>query len=200
MFSAEGRRRLRGAWMLLGISAAITAVLIVGTHAYLDKEKRDASGSTKRLQEARARLDNIKRERDNLQESAEIYRALVARGLMQGERRLDLVELLNRLRAEHHLASVDYEISPQRPLPLSGSRSFPAVDIVSSRVTLKVRALHEGDVLGFVEALSQNRQGFHPVDRCLLRRIDAATGNVTQPRVEGECTLEWITMKEKRVA
>jgi hypothetical protein len=91
-------------------------------------------------------------------------------------------------------------MSPQRPLALSGNSAFPSVDILASRVTVRLRALHEGDVLGFIQAVGQGRQGFHPVDRCTLKRIDSLAGNVTQPRVEAECTLEWITMKDKRSA
>ncbi len=197
LFGAEGRRRMRSAWIVLVASAAISAVLIGGTHVYLQTEKRDAAGGNRRLQEARTRVDNLRRERASLEESAAIFRTLLSRGLMQPERRLDLVELLNGLRTTHRIASVDYEIAPQRALPLTGE-TFPAVDIVASRVTLKARALHEGDVLDFIDALGASEQGFHSIDRCVFKRIDGAA-TTSQPRVEADCTLEWITMKEKRV-
>jgi len=199
IISREGMRLLRTPWILLAASIAAAAVLIGGTQVYLQKEQRDARGSERRLQEARSRVDNIRRERDNLEESAAIYRSLIARGLMQPERRLDLVELMNSLRTQYRIFSVDYEMSPQRALPLSGSRSFPSVEILASRVTVRVRALHEGDVLGFIQAIGDSRQGFHPIDRCLMKRIDSASAtDAVQPRVEAECALEWITMKEKR--
>jgi hypothetical protein len=200
IFTREGMKRLRTAWILLGACVAAAVVLIGGTHVYLQKEERDAQGGSRRLLEARARVDNIRRERDNLEESATIYRSLIARGLMQPERRLDLVELVNRLRAEYRIFSVDYEMAPQRALPLAGNASYASVDILASRVSLRVRALHEGDVLGFIRAIGETRQGFHPVDRCLFKRIDGAASGILQPRVEAECSLEWITLKEKRSA
>jgi hypothetical protein len=119
---------------------------------------------------------------------------------MQPERRLDLVEMVNGLRAKHRIFSVDYDMSPQRALTLAGSRSFPSVDIVASRVTLRMRALHEGDVLAFIQALTESSNGFHPVERCILKRIDGPAASALQPRVEAECALEWITMREKRNA
>jgi hypothetical protein len=198
IYTREGMKRLRSSWILLAASLVAAALLITGTHVYLEKEKRDAVGSNHQLREARARLDNIRKERESLEESATIFRALLARGLMQPERRLDLVELVNTLRARHHIDSIDYEIAPQRPLALAGNRAFPAVDIVASRVKLKLRALHEGDVLEFIEALGESRQGFHPVDKCVLKRVEGMTPGLLLPRVEAECTLEWITMKEKR--
>jgi hypothetical protein len=199
VYTRDGMRRLRTAWLLLAASIAAAIVLVGGSYAYLQKEERDASGSSRRLKEARTRLDNIRRERDNLDESATLFRALLARGLMQPERRLDLVEQVNALRAQYRIFSIDYDMAPQRVLPLAGNRNFPSVDILASRVTLRLRALHEGDVLGFIQAIGETRQGFHPVDRCLFKRIDIASG-VLQPRVEAECALEWITLKEKRSA
>jgi hypothetical protein len=74
---------------------------------------------------------------------------------------------------------------------------FASVDVLASRVKLKARALHEGDLIGFVDGLARTAQGFYPVDRCLVRRMEAPAETL-QPRVEAECTLEWITLKEKR--
>jgi hypothetical protein len=198
VFNAEGLRALRTAWVLLFLSLAGGAAIVWGTHWYFEKEKRDSASSERRLREARTRLEAARRERDSLQESAEVFSTLMDRGLLQNERRLDLVELVNALRARYQLSGLDYEIAPQRPLLLAGGRVFPSVDVLASRVKLRARALHEGDILGFIDALSRTPQGFFPVDRCLMRRIDVAAVDSLQPRVEADCTLEWVTLKEKK--
>lgn len=200
VLGTEGRRRLRASWILFAASIVSATALIGATQWYLDKERRDGSGATRRLKEASLRLEGIQRERASLDYSAEVFRGLAARGVLQPERRLELVELVNVLRARHRISSVDYEIAPQRALALAGNRDFPAVDILASRVKLRIRALHEGDLLEFVESLAASPRGFHPVDRCHLRRVDAPANDALQPRVEAECTLEWITLKEKRIA
>jgi len=199
VFSAEGLRTLRTAWILLFVSIAAGAGIVWGAHWYYEKEKRDSASSERRLREARTRLDTVRRERDSLRQSAEVFSTLMDRGLLQNERRLDLVELVNALRARYQLAGLDYEIAPQRPLALAGGRVFPSVDVLASRVKLKARALHEGDIVGFIDALSRTPQGFFPVDRCVLRRIEVAAADSLQPRVEADCTLEWVTLREKRV-
>jgi hypothetical protein len=198
LFTTEGRRELLGSWLMLACAIVAGASIVAGSHWYLDKEKRDSAGAAKRVQEARARLDGARRERDNLRESADVFRTLVERGLLQDERRLDLVEMVNQLRAKHQLYGLDYDIAPQRPLELPGGRVFSAVDVRASRVKLRARALHEGDLFAFMSALSQTPQGFYPVDRCTLRRIEAAT-EMLGPHVEADCTLEWITLREKRL-
>jgi hypothetical protein len=198
LFSAEGRRSLGISWLLLVLAILAGAGIVFASHWYANKEKADSATANQRLQEARARLDNARRERDSLQESSDVFRTLVERGMLQGEKRLDLVELILQLRAKYQLAALDYEIAPQRPLQLAGGRVFSSVDVLASRVKLRARALHEADLLGFVDGLSRNSQGFYPVDRCIMRRVDVADPDSIQPRVEADCTLEWITLKEKR--
>jgi hypothetical protein len=197
IFNREGLRALRFAWILLALSIGLAVAFVLGSQWYYDKEKRDSANSGRRLQEARARVESARRERDNLVESAEVFRTLVERGLLQSERRLDLVELVNGLRARHQLLALDYEIAPQRPLQLSGGRVFPSVDVLASRVKLRARGLHEGDILGFIDGLTRTSHGFYPVDRCVMRRVEAPPESI-QPRVEADCTLEWVTLREKR--
>jgi hypothetical protein len=197
VFTRSGLVALRTPIVLLALAIAASAGIGVGARFYADKERRDSADSGRRLQEARARLDTARRERDNLVQSAEVFRTLVDRGLLQGERRLDLVELVNSLRSRYQLAALDYEIAPQRTLQLAGGRGFGSIDVLASRVKLHARALHEGDLLGFLDELTQTPQGFYPIDKCTIRRIDAPPESL-QPRIESECTLEWITLREKR--
>lgn len=200
IFSAHGWRRLRGAWFLLAAAILTSAAFVAGTRWYLEKERGDTAGAQRRLQQASARVEAVRSERDTLERSAGVFRQLLERGMLQPERRLELVERVNELRARHQVMSLDYEISPQRALVLADGRAFPALDLFASRVKLRIRALHEGDALGFIEALAGSDQGMHPVERCQLRRLETASADALQPRVEAECTLEWITMREKRVA
>ena len=197
VFSRAGGRKLRGAWILLAVSVACAVALGLAGKAYLEHEKRSRQSEAQRLEQARVRLETARRERDNLRESADIFRTLVDRGLLQGERRLDMVELINGLRARYQLFALDYEIAAQRPLVLPAGRAYPAVDVLASRVKLRMRALHEGDVLGFVQDLAESRQGFFPLDRCAMSRIEAPSAEAIAARVEAECSFEWITLKEK---
>jgi hypothetical protein len=196
VFSRDGFREMRLAWAALALAIAAGIGIVAGSHWYGEKEKRDSADYSRRLREARARVESARRERDNLQQSADVFRTLVDRGMLQTESRLDVVELLNTLRVRYQLV-MDYEIAPQRPLALPGGRVFPSVDVLASRVKIKARALHEGDMVGFIDALEGSSRGFYPVDRCTMRRVEVADPESLQPRVEAECALEWITLKDK---
>lgn len=198
VFSKEGFRALRLAWALLALAVFVSAAFVAGSLWFLDQEKKENASSGLRLKDAKARVEAARRERENLQESAAVFRTLVARGLLQAEKRLDLVEMLNSLRTRHGVFAMDYEVAPQRTLVLPGSRSFDSIDVLASRVRLKVRALHEGDLVEFIDGLTNARQGLYPIDRCVLKRLEIAQPDSIQPRVEADCMMEWITLKEKR--
>ncbi|HXZ50276.1 MAG TPA: hypothetical protein VEG27_14750 [Usitatibacter sp.] len=196
IFSPEGWKALRASWLVLGAAILAGGAIVYGSYWYGTKETRDSANASRRLLEARTRLDNARRERESLNESAEVFRTLVDRGLLEREKRLDLVELVNSLRSRYQLFTLDYEIAPQRTLPLAGVRVYPAIDILASRVKLRARGLHEGDVLGFLDELTRSQRGFYPVDRCTLRRLETPPTAI-QPHVEADCSLEWITLKDK---
>lgn len=197
VFRGEGARLLTGSWILLALSIAASVALVLGSQWYVAREGRERASAAQRLQQAQSRLATAQSERESLQESAEVFRTLVDRGLLQAESRLDLVERVNALRARHQLFALDYEIAPQRPLQLAGDRAYPAVDVLASRVKLRMRALHEGDVLAFVDELAASPAGFYPLERCALRRIEVANPELLTPRVEADCAFEWITLKDR---
>lgn len=198
VFSREGWQLLAGSWFVLALSIAAAGIIVAASHWYREREALENRGTAQRLEQARARVQAARRERDSLEESADVFHALVERGLLQPERRLDLVEMVNDLRTRHQLFTLDYDISPQRPLTLAGNRAFPSVDVLASRVRIRARALHEGDVLGFLDDISRSRQGFYTIDRCSMRRLETSGPDALVPRVEAECSFEWITLKEKR--
>ena len=198
VFTKQGARAMALAWASLGAAIIAAALVAWGSLAYLEKEKRDGLASKRELQEAQARVEAARREREDLKASSAIFEDLVKRGILHEESRLDFVERLDRLKSRHRLIGLEYEIAPQRALPLGGGRVFNAVDVLASRVRLRVLALHEGEALAFLEDLASPEKGFNPISRCTMKRLDASSDASLAPRAEAECALEWITLKDKR--
>ena len=197
-FTKDGFAALRFSWALLVLAIAAAAGIAWASLAYLQKERRDDTVSKRQLAEAQARVATARRERDDLRDSSAVFADLVNRGILKEESRLDLIERLDRLKARHRLIELEYEIQPQRPLPLLGGRVFSAVDVMGSRVRIKARALHEGEVLAFIEELVRPPKGFNPASRCSLARLPASAQDAATANVEAECTLEWISLRDKR--
>ncbi len=200
VFTKAGFRSLRLAWLMLVVAIAAAAGVAWASHLYLQKEKRDGLFSNQKLSDAQSRVEAARRERDDLKASSEIFKDLVARGILQDEHRLDFIERIERLKTDFRLMGLEYEILPQRPLPLAGGRVYNAVEVLGSKVKVRAQAMHEGDALGFLETLARPSHGFNPLSECTLKRLDPGVGDALSPRVAAECTLEWITLKDKRSA
>ena len=111
VFTKSGVAALRTQIVLLVVAIAAGAGIVVGSRFFADKERRESADAGQRLQEAQRRLDSAKRERDLLAQSSEVFRALTERGLLQGEHRMDLVELVNILRSRHQLGRSTFRCS-----------------------------------------------------------------------------------------
>lgn len=181
---------------LLALAAAI--LFILGSLYYLDQQKRGDAVSKRALQAAQQRVANANQEADDLRTSVDVFKQLRAQGVFNTESRLDWIELFKRLKIKHRLIALGYELAPQRQLQLPGGRVFPSIDLLGSRIKLKVLAYHDGDLIGFLDEFSQLKDGFYPIDRCTIRRVSDAINDPSVAHIEAECLLDWVTLKDKR--
>jgi hypothetical protein len=199
-------RALRFAAIVALAGLGVAAFLVVGSYVYWQEERKSDLVSQRNLQDLRARLETVKRERDDLQVSASTYESLIARGAFVAENRLDAIEALEQLRNRHRLMGLEYAVSAQRPLKFATDASYAAVNILASRVQLKIQAYHDGDLVAFLDEFPRIQRGFFPIDRCAIKpvaevgpRVLTADASPAAPvaRIEADCTLEWITLVDK---
>jgi hypothetical protein len=170
ILTREGFRSLRVVYGVALAGVGVAAFLVAGSYFYWQSEKKNDVQSIRTLQDLRNRLETAKRERDDLRDSEQTYKALAARGVFIAEQRLDLIEALAALKLRHKLVSLEYEIGPQRLVRLFGGAVLLAIDPVGSRVKLKIRAYHDGDLFAFLDEFPRFQRGFFPLDRCTIRR------------------------------
>lgn len=182
--------------LLLGLISG--ALFVGGGYAYQQYQKRLDTNSRRNFQEAQARLANASKEAEDLRASFDTYQTIRARGVFRPENRLDWIEAIDRLKAKHRLMAVDYEVPPQRVAVLPGSAAYPSLDLLGTRVKLKLHSLHEGDAIAFLSDIVQMQDGFHPFERCSMKLLPLQQGPGLMPRVETECAIDWLTIKDKR--
>lgn len=207
IFSREGFKNLRFSAGIALIGVAVAAFLVASSYYYWQTEKKNDQQSQRMLRDLRGRLDTIRREREDLRNSADVFKTLASRGVFMPEQRLDLVEAFDELKRRHRLLSLEYELSPQRPLRMSNGITFSGVDVMGSRIKFKVRAFHDGDLIAFLDEFPRMKRGFFPLDHCLIKRANdsaqaaaAGAGDKGQlaSGLEAECTLDWVTLVDKR--
>ena len=202
---------LRLAVAVFAAGLAMAGLLVGFTYWYWENEKKNDRQSERTLGEMRTRLAAAQRERDDLRNSSDTYKALLAHGVFIAERRLDFVEAMQALKQRHQLLVLEYEMSPQRSLRLAGDITTPAIATRASRVAMRVRALHDGDLIAFLDEFPRLRRGLFPMDRCTIKRPAAVempsggrpaggemeTAAVPTTGIEAQCTFEWITLMDK---
>ena len=210
--------RFAGAVALIGVLVA--GILIGGSWWLWEREKKLAITSKRDLGSATSRLDSIKRERDDLLGSEDTYKRLLARGAFAPESRIDFIETMAELKRRHRLVGLEYELGPQRTLKFATGITYGAAEIRGSRLLVKIKAFHDGDLVGFLDEFPRIHRGFFPIDRCVLKRLATTAGAPgsappanrdeedaaavaarppagSEPALEAECTLEWITLADK---
>ncbi len=213
IFSREGFRALRAVAGLALASIAVAAFLIAASYYYQQAETRNDKQSQGLSLDLRRRLDTLRREREDLRNSEGVYKTLMARGVFMPEQRLDLVEAFAEVRSRHKLDSLEYEVSPQRALRMASGVAFPGIEVMGSRIKLKVRAYHDGDLLAFLDEFPRMQRGFFPMDRCAIKRAPSGTSSgeiigtaggengvaaAIKPGLEAECFLDWVTLVDRR--
>jgi hypothetical protein len=230
IFTRDGFRALRLVAIVALVGLAVAIALVAGSYLYWQYEKSNDQQSLRTEAEAKNRVENARREQNDLRDSAQTYERLTARGMFAAEQRLDLIEAMSVLKDRHKLLDLQYELAPQRPLKMANGGNYAAVDVLASRMKFKARAYHDGDLVAFLNDFPRIQRGFFPLDRCVMTRsvdaervensaaqanqnvgalapsvrvAQAIAANVAQPTdspsaITAECTLEWITLQDKR--
>lgn len=201
-FSRAGLLELKWVYGIALAGLGVAGFIVLCSYYYLQQEKLNETTSQKQLAELKNRVETVKREREDLRASSEAFKTILAQGVFYPEQRLDLIDTLTTLGARHRLSRFEYDVQPQRLLRTADERSFPAIDIRASRVRMKFRNHHDGDLLAFLEEFPRLRRGFFPIEDCTIRRLPDAVQSVyavaAEPTLESECTFDWITIRDKR--
>jgi tRNA A37 N6-isopentenylltransferase MiaA len=202
-FSKDDFRRIR-----LSLAAAAVMIVVGGAIVYASVQLRQAEVRNKAAAQAK-RMDSqgkLARARDEEQEVKKKiarFNELSGRGIFGEEMRLDWVEEIRRIKDARKLFDIQYEIAPQQPIDgatLPGSSAN--FEFLSSTMQMRMKLLHEEDLLNFLSDLRATAKAYIRVRRCDVERLPKATGDGrgVPPQLGADCTVEWITLRERKGA
>ena len=222
IFTRLGFKALKFSYAVLIAGLSVAGFIVGGSYFYWQAEKKNDQQIQRALLDLRARLTTAMRDREDLRGSEDTYKMLVNRGVFIAEERFDLIEALAALKARHQLIALSYDIAPQRPLRLATGTTYAGVDIVATRIKMTIQALHDADLVAFLDEFPRLQRGFFPLDRCVIKRsadaptpaapvggeaavtapADVAAGALAArsrllPKLEAECSVEWVTLRSK---
>ena len=184
IFTRAGFSALKFAYVVLLAGLGVAAFLVVGSYLFWQSEKKADQQGQRTLQELRGRLNAAKRDRDDLRGSEDTYKALVGSGIFLTEQRFDLIEALAALKIRHKIVSLSYEVAPQRPLRLNAGATYSGVNLLASRVKLKIRTHDDADLVAFLDEFPHMQRGFFPLDQCTVKQAAVAQAVAPPPNPE----------------
>jgi len=196
-FSTKDLPHIRGLLIMLALALILGAVLIYVSDGVLTKAQQSKIIADREWSEALRKLERTKNEQEDLQGYYHQYQNLVEQNVIGLERRLDWIETIEKIRNQLNIFSVKYKLEPQETLNLENNSTSNSFDLHRSNMTLDFSLLHEGQLLNFFDALSEEAKGMYLLESCTLTRNDLVRQLRFVPNLQAECTLGWITLNEK---
>jgi len=186
-------------WPLIVLMlACLAGTAMVVASMYLQARKDEQYQQVQnRLRAAQLALNNARREESDLEAYHSRYESLSVKGVFGREQRLNWVEHMNDLAARGLFQSLNYEIATQHHVTLAPPAQAESVDILSSRIQLRMGFVHEGDIVRTLEDLHRANEGFYRIDACAVVRKDAAAEPRFGENLTADCKLQWITMRPR---
>ncbi|HSQ04176.1 MAG TPA: hypothetical protein VLN59_09080, partial [Burkholderiales bacterium] len=147
------------------------------------------------LRSAEMRLHKSGEERELITRHLDRYRRLADSGFVGDERRIAWLDGLRMANESIGLFGVDYQISAQHSYARSAELGAPELVLQESVMNLKLRLLHEEDLLRFFSALARQHAGLFLLDQCAIQRLDGGSTLTYRPHLAAECDVLWITAK-----
>ena len=196
-FSTKDLPHIRGLLIMLALALILGAVLIYVSDGVLTQAQQSKILADREWSEALRKLERTKNEQEDLQGYYHQYQNLVEQNVIGIERRLDWIETIEKIRNQLNIFSVKYKLEPQETLNLENNSTSNSFDLHRSNMTLDFSLLHEGQLLNFFDALSEEAKGMYLLESCTLTRNDLVRQLRFIPNLQAECTLGWITLNEK---
>jgi hypothetical protein len=192
-------KRLRWPLLLLVVVGAAGGGGIYASQQFAQAQRVADKTALSQADEARNRVRSVTSEKEELLAVYPVYRSLAERGIIGPDRRLDWVETVETLGRKHGLFAVKYNMEAQKALDVPAAAAARAgFDVNVSPMKLELAALHEGQLLDFLQDLQRQSQGITLIEGCSLERAGAGRELRYAPQIKANCAVAWVTLREKK--
>lgn len=198
-FSTKDLPHTRGLLFISVLTLVLGVIVVYVSNGVLIEAQQSKVIADREWSEALRKLERTKNEQEDLQGYYHQYQNLVEQNVIGQERRLDWIEMIEKIRNKLNIFSVKYKLEPQETLNLETVSTSNSFNLHRSNMTLDFSLLHEGQLLNFLDTLSEEAKGMYMLESCTLTRNDFVRQLRFIPNIQAECTLGWITLNEKIV-
>jgi hypothetical protein len=193
-------RKLRFPIIGLGVALVLVGLLVSFADQYREKNETAMQTQQNLLNQARQKLQSSGLEKETIVKYLPMYNDLLAKGFIGEERRIEWIEALRQIHAQHKLFSIDYSIALQENYQPSFLPNLGNFVLHRSVMNLKLDMLHEGDLLALLEGLHEQTTPFIVRDCEISRPVGAQviTKNVVA-NMHANCEIDWLTLRDPQL-
>ena len=184
--------------VLLG-AVVIVVVLLFGFAQHYNANQDQALQTQQNLlNAARQRYQSSGMEKDTIVEYLPKYQALISKGFVGEERRIEWVDNLRAQHKNHKLFGIKYNIGQQEKYTPTFASNLGGFTLHRSTMRLELDMLHEGDLLQLTESLNANNTASFILRDCEIVRLNAGgpLSNQLIANLNAQCELDWLTLRE----
>ena len=183
---------------LLGLVLMLIALMLAFAQNYNTAQEQLLQSQQNLLSAARQRYQSSGMEKETIKEYLPQYQALINKGFVGEERRIEWVEALREQHKSNKLFGIKYSISQQQEYKPSFAPSVGGFMLHRSIMKLDLDMLHEGDILKLTESLSAENTAPFMLRDCEITRLNAsgALSNQLIANLHAQCELDWLTIRE----
>lgn len=190
--------KLQTPLVILGLVLMLIALMLAFAQNYNTAQEQLLQSQQNLLSAARQRYQSSGMEKETIKEYLPQYQALINKGFVGEERRIEWVEALREQHKSNKLFGIKYSISQQQEYKPSFAPSVGGFMLHRSIMKLDLDMLHEGDILKLTESLSAENTAPFMLRDCEITRLNAggALSNQLIANLHAQCELDWLTMRE----
>jgi len=193
--------RIKGSVALLIIVAAAGAAGVYWTLQQLQAQRAASKSAEAKVAEARSRVSRVQLEKQELAIHYPEYQALMSRGVVGQDRRLEWIETVESLGRKHGLFSLSYTLGGQAAFQDPAAEEVRAgFEAFENPLDLELTVLHEEQLLAFLQDLRSQIQGLMVLERCRVERAGPARELRFGPQLKATCDIRLINLREKKGA
>lgn len=185
---------------LLVLAAVIAAVISLFASAqYFNANQQFVLQNQQNLlNAARQRYLSSGAEKAMITEYLPRYQALISKGFVGEERRIEWVEALREQHKNHKLFGIQYSISHQEKYTPAFVANLGGFALSRSVMKLDLDMLHEGDLLQLTESLNTQDNAPFILRDCEIVRLNLSgqMNNQLIANLHAQCELDWLTLRE----
>jgi hypothetical protein len=200
MLTPQDWRKLR--YPILGFGGALVIVGLLVSLADQYRTKNETAVQTQQnlLNQARQKFQSSGLERETIMQYLPAYNDLLVSGFIGEERRIEWIERLRQIHAQHKLFSIDYSIGLQEDYKPSFLPNMGTFTLHRSIMKLNLDMLHEGDLLSLLDGLHEQTAPFIVRDCEIKRPIGAVVNSkVLTSNLKAACEIDWLTLRDPQL-